>query len=116
MPSDALAVAAFRQLPLLEARTRSLMEPNQQLVRAFLCAHGDLLECIIPAHSMTVFPRLRNQADSEPLHDRLRAFETSIVPGRFFEEPQHFRLGFAVQPADVAVGLENLSQVLRARA
>jgi aspartate/methionine/tyrosine aminotransferase len=113
MPSDALAVAAFRQLPLLEARTRSLMEPNQRLVREFLRAHGDLLECIIPAHSMTVFPRLRHHADSEPLHDRLRELETSIVPGKFFEEPQHFRLGFAVQPEDVAVGLEKLGTVLR---
>lgn len=114
MPSDALAVAAFRQLPLLEARTRSLMEPNQKLVREFLAAHTDQLECVIPAHSMTVFPKLRHHADSEPLHDRLRELETSIVPGKFFEEPQHFRLGFAVQPADVAAGLTRLGQVLRA--
>ncbi len=113
MPSDALAAAAFRQLPTLEARTRSLMEPNQQLVREFLAAHTDELECFMPAHSMTVFPRLRRHTDSQPLHDRLRAFETSIVPGKFFELPQHFRLGFAVQPEDVAVGLQNLARVLR---
>jgi hypothetical protein len=56
---------------------------------------------------------LRHHADSEPLHDRLRELETSIVPGKFFEEPQHFRLGFAVQPEDVAVGLEKLGTVLR---
>lgn len=113
MPSDALAVAAFRQLPQLEARTRALMEPNQQLVREFLAAHTDALECFMPAHSMTVFPRLRQQADSQPLHDRLRQFETSIVPGKFFEMPQHFRLGFAVQPDDVAIGLQNLARALR---
>lgn len=114
MPSDALAVAAFSQLPQLEARTRALLEPNQQLVREFLAAHTDELECAMPAHSMTVFPRLRRQTDSQPLHDRLRAFETSIVPGKFFEMPQHFRLGFAVRPEDVARGLQNLAQVLRA--
>lgn len=113
MPSDALAVAAFRQLPTLEARTRALMERNQQLVRDFLAAHTAELECFMPAHSMTVFPRVRRHADSQPLHDRLRAFETSIVPGKFFELPQHFRLGFAVQPEDVATGLQNLAQVLR---
>lgn len=115
MPSDALALAAFAQLPKLEARTRALLEPNQQLVREFLAAHTDELECVMPAHSMTVFPRLRRQSDSQPLHDRLRAFDTSIVPGRFFELPQHFRLGFAVQPADVATGLRNLMQALGAR-
>ena len=92
------------------------MEPNQKLVREFLAAHEDELECVVPAHSMTVFPRLRKHPDSEPLHDKLRERETSIVPGKFFEEPQHFRLGFAVQPADVAAGLENLSTVLRSLA
>jgi hypothetical protein len=35
------------------------------------------------------------------------------VPGRFFEEPRHFRLGFAVRPEDVAEGLKNLSEGLR---
>ncbi|MBI1760704.1 MAG: aminotransferase class I/II-fold pyridoxal phosphate-dependent enzyme [Acidobacteria bacterium] len=113
MPSDALAVAAFGQLPQLAARTRALMEPNRQLVREFLAAHTDELECFMPAHSMTMFPRLRRHADSQPLHDRLRAYETSIVPGKFFELPQHFRLGFAVQPEDVAVGLQNLARALR---
>ncbi len=113
MPSDALAVAAFRHLPLLEARTRSLLEPNQKLVREFLQAHTDELECIVPAASMTVFPRLKKHTDSEPLHDLLRQFETSIVPGKFFEEPQYFRLGFAVQPTDVAAGLKNLTSALR---
>jgi hypothetical protein len=63
---------------------------------------------------MIVFPRLKFAADSESLHDRLREFETSIVPGKFFESPSHFRLGFAVSPEDVAVGLGNLSRVLRA--
>lgn len=113
MPSDALAVAAFRHLALLEARTRSLLEPNQKLVREFLQAHAEELECVVPAASMIVFPRLKKHADSEPLHDHLRQFETSIVPGKFFEEPQHFRLGFAVQPVDVAAGLKNLATALQ---
>jgi aspartate/methionine/tyrosine aminotransferase len=113
MPSDALSVAAFRRLHLLEARTRSIIEPNLTNVHQFLRAHEDLLECVIPPRSMIVFPRLRNHLDSEPLHDQLRQFETSIVPGKFFEAPRHFRLGFAVKPEDVSVGLQNLSRVMR---
>ncbi|MFN6201573.1 MAG: pyridoxal phosphate-dependent aminotransferase [Acidobacteriota bacterium] len=113
MPSDRLALAAFRQLPLLEARTRAIMEPNQRLMRDFLDAHREQLECYLPERSMTVFPRLRNHPDSGLLHDRLRSFETSIVPGRFFEAPNHFRLGFAVRTPDVEVGLGHLATVLR---
>ncbi len=113
VPSDTLSVAAFRQLDKLAARTRSMLEPNIKLVHQFLREHEDLLECVVPKSSMTVFPRLKREADSEPLHDRLREFETSIVPGKFFESPRHFRLGFAVQPEDVKMGLQNLSKALR---
>ncbi len=113
MPSDALAVAAFRQLSRLEARTSAMIEANMALVHEFLRAHEGELECVVPRRSMIVFPRLRQGDDSQPLHDRLRAFETSIVPGRFFEAPRHFRLGFAVRPEDVATGLQNLSRALR---
>ncbi len=114
MPSDALAVAAFKQLPALIARTRRIIEPNQTLIKTFLHEHSDLLDCVMPVQpAMTVFPRLRDESDSTALHDRLRARETSIVPGKFFEMPQHFRLGFAVKSDDVAMGLRHLSLALR---
>lgn len=113
MPSDSLALMALRQLPRLAERTRSILEPNQKLIRQFLAEHADELDCVLPARTMMVFPRLRKEEDSQPLHDRLRRLETSIVPGRFFESPRHFRLGFAVRPEDVATGLHHLSTTLR---
>ncbi len=113
VPSDTLSVAAFRQLDLLLARTRSLIEPNTKLVHQFLREHEDMLECVVPPRSMIVFPRLKHHDDSQPVHDALRQFETSIVPGKFFEAPRHFRLGFAVKTEDVVVGLRNLSNALR---
>ena len=113
VPSDTLSVAAFRQLEKLEARTHAMIEANTKLVHRFLREHEDLLDYIIPPRSMIVFPRLKHHDDAQPLHDQLRQLETSIVPGKFFEEPRHFRLGFAVKPEDVEVGLQNLSQVLR---
>jgi aspartate/methionine/tyrosine aminotransferase len=115
VPSDSLAVAAIRQLPQLAARSRAILDPNIELVHKFLAEHMAYLECVVPRRSMVVFPRLRKEDDSEPLHDWLRKRETSIVPGKFFEDPQHFRLGFAVQPEDVEQGLEHLSQGLKRR-
>jgi aspartate/methionine/tyrosine aminotransferase len=113
VPSDTLAAAAFRQLPRLAARSRALLEPNLVQIRSFLAAHDEWLETVLPARSMTVFPRLRKEETSEPLHDWLRARETSIVPGSFFESPRHFRLGFAVEPENVERGLAELSAGLR---
>jgi hypothetical protein len=113
VPSDGLALAALRRLPRLAERTRSILEPNQRLIRDFLAEHAEELDCVLPARTMMVFPRLRKEEDSQPLHDRLRRADTSIVPGRFFESPRHFRLGFAVRTEDVAAGLRHLSAALR---
>ena len=74
--------------------------------------HTEWLDCVVPERSMTVFPRLKQEEDSMELHDWLRERETSIVPGKFFECPRHFRLGFAVQPELVAEGLRQLSEGL----
>ena len=113
MPSDSLALAAFRQIERLESRTREILDPNVQMIHEFLREHEDLLDCVVPPRAMKVFPRLKKEEDSQPLHDRLRELETSIVPGRYFENPRHFRLGFAVLPEDVREGLRRLSQALR---
>ncbi|HEV8582513.1 MAG TPA: pyridoxal phosphate-dependent aminotransferase [Thermoanaerobaculia bacterium] len=113
VPSDTLALAAFRQLPRLAERSRAIMEPNLAQVRAFLAEHEEWLGCVVPSHAMMVFPHLKREDDSEPLHDWLRGRETSIVPGKFFESPRHFRLGFAVEQENVTAGLERLSEGLR---
>lgn len=113
VPSDTLAAAAFRQLPRLAARSRALLEPNMVQIRSFLAAHEEWLETVLPERSMTVFPRLRKEETSEPLHAWLRERETSIVPGSFFDSPRHFRLGFAVEPENVERGLAELSAGLR---
>lgn len=113
MPGDSLSVAAFRNLPRFEARSRALLDPNIAQIRAFLADHAEWLDCVVPERSMCVFPRLRKEEDSEPLHDWLRGRETSIVPGKFFEDRRFFRLGFAVKPEDVAAGLRHLSEGLR---
>jgi aspartate/methionine/tyrosine aminotransferase len=113
VPSATLALAALRQLPRLIARSRAILDPNIEQVHAFLAEHAEWLDCVVPERSMTVFPRLKQEEDSQQLHDWLRERETSIVPGKFFEGPRHFRLGFAVQPELVAEGLRQLSLGLK---
>lgn len=113
MVSESLSVAAFQQLDRLEARARAILEPNVALAHAFLTEHAEWLECVVPKRSMMVLPRLKREQDAQALHDWLRGRETSIVPGRFFEEPRCFRLGFAVETEDVAEGLRRVGEGLR---
>ncbi len=45
--------------------------------------------------------------------DKLRAeFATSAVPGRFFEMPDHFRIGMGVNTEMFAEGLNRINRAL----
>jgi aspartate/methionine/tyrosine aminotransferase len=48
--------------------------------------------------------------------ERLRTeFDTSAVPGRFFEMPGHFRIGMGVNTEMFAEGLHRISQAMTNR-
>jgi hypothetical protein len=52
--------------------------------------------------------------NAEVFLERLRSeFDTSAVPGRFFEMPDHFRIGMGVNTEMFAEGLNRISQALR---
>ena len=53
------------------------------------------------------------QPDIEKFLTRVRdEFETSVVPGRFFGMPEHFRIGLGVDPEMFAEGLRRLELAL----
>jgi aspartate/methionine/tyrosine aminotransferase len=47
------------------------------------------------------------------LHKLRAEFDTSAVPGRFFEMPDHFRIGMGVNTEMFAEGLNRISRALR---
>lgn len=47
-----------------------------------------------------------------PKRFRQEGYETSVVPGRFFEDPRHFRLGFGAPPDVVERGLQAIGRTL----
>ena len=59
-----------------------------------------------------VFPRLPS-GEPEAFFKLLREkYETSVVPGEFFEMPRHFRLGIGSETAALQAGLERLGAAL----
>ena len=51
-------------------------------------------------HGITAFPRWGG-GDTERLDARLREhYDAAVVPGRWFEMPEHFRVGFGVPRED----------------
>ncbi len=113
-PAERLSVLAFSLLDRLAARARRLLDHNGKIVRSFLESRPDL-EHVQPAAGTVVFPRIRGVEDCGPFVERLaREFDTDVVPGRFFQAPAHFRLGFGGRPEVLSEGLAQLGRALSA--
>ena len=110
--AERLATLAFSQLDRLEARALALLETNRTLVHDFM-RRQPALEVVLPRRSTILFPRIRGVQDTSAFAERLfREHGTAVVPGRFFEAPAHFRLGFGGPTAVVKGGLEQLGAAL----
>jgi hypothetical protein len=112
-PAELLAVVVLDNLNRVRDRARALLETNRVLVNEFLARHPDL-ECAPSRFGTTVFPRLRMGRTPEFVKMLREQFDTSVVPGEFFEHPQHFRVGFCGATETVRGGLERLSAALEA--
>lgn len=110
-PAERLSCVALAQFARIAARAKRLLDTNRALVNAFLAARADL-DCAPLSAGTVAFPRWRG-GDVTPLCALLRArYETSVVPGRFFDAPDHFRLGLGGDPDILKQGLERLSAAL----
>lgn len=114
--TERLATLAFAQLDRLSARAHALLETNCHLVRQFVASRPEL-ECFGPGGGTVVFPRIPDVADTSSFAERLiDERQTAVVPGRFFETPSHFRLGFGAATDTVRGGLAAIGEALDARA
>jgi hypothetical protein len=112
-PAELLSVVALERLGRPAARARAILEANAAALDAFLASRPDL-ECAPLGGGMIVFPRLRD-GDVDALCERLRRDETTVVPGRFFGAPGHFRLAIGCPPQTLRGGLERLARALDER-
>jgi len=92
----ATGVVAFRRLDPLRERSKRLIETNRAIYRAFAQRHG----YDVPQYGTVAFPRVMD-GSTGPLCDALyENYETAMVPGEFFEMPEHVRISLAVQPGE----------------
>jgi len=108
------SAVALDHMDTLAAAAEERLERNRELLARFLDARNDL-EAVRPQAGTIVFPRLagRDEGDTERFLTLLRErYETSVVPGRFFAEPRHFRLGVGGETVMVEEGLARLAHAL----
>ena len=110
-PVERLSVHAMTRLPKFIARAKRILNGNRAVLNDFLDTREEL-SVVRHDEGTTFFPRLlKGQVDelSDLLH---RKYDTAIVPGRFFESPQHFRIGMCAEPELFQTGVARLGQAL----
>jgi hypothetical protein len=109
--AELLSVAAFEQLDFIRARARRVVEADRAVLAEFLRLQPSV-RSPRTAFGTTAFLRLEG-VDEEAFLARLRAeYETSAVPGSFFESPGHIRIGMGVDHEMFAEGLRRISLAL----
>jgi aspartate/methionine/tyrosine aminotransferase len=110
-PADLISVIALDNLDRVSSRAKKLLDANRPAVDAFLRSRDDL-EYFRPEFGTIVFPKLLHGSVND-LDKLLREkYETAIVPGSYFDLPQHFRLGMGGDQEMTKSALERLADGL----
>ena len=109
--AELLSVMALDHLDEIARDACTLLAANRAILNRFFDSRSDL-RAVRPEFGTVDFPRvLRGSADR--LCDLLREkYESAVVPGRFFEMPEHFRIGIGGDTATLTEGLRRLGAAL----
>ena len=110
--AERLSCIALENFERIEEDARRLLETNRALLNSFLRTRDDL-EWIEQRCGTVSFPRLKQEKSADALCQLLmEKYETSVVPGRFFDMPHHFRIGIGCETDTLTEGLSRLSAAL----
>jgi hypothetical protein len=109
--SETLSCVAFDHLDEIAAGHAERLAANRALFNQWVASLDDII-CMPAEHGITVFPGWAG-GDTDRLHDLLRSrYDTAIVPGRWFEMPDHFRIGLGGDTDMLKQGLERVGAAL----
>jgi len=110
-PAERLACLAFENIDQVIGDNPAMFARNRAMFNDFVADRSDL-ECAAAKHGITAFPRW-NGGDTERLDAHLRErYDASVVPGRWFEMPDHFRVGFGLSTPEFKEALNRVGAAL----
>jgi hypothetical protein len=112
-PTELLSVIAFQHLDKIRNRGRQIVEADRALLAQFLDANKSHLASVRSPYGTTTFPKLLRGNAPDLLAKLRNQYETTVVPGQFFEMPDHFRIGMGVNTEMFAAGLHRLTRALQ---
>ena len=109
--AERLACIAFDQIGQVLGDTPAMLETNRRRFDELVACRDDL-DCAPSTFGITAFPRWSG-GDCQRLDHHLRErYDTAVVPGRWFEMPAHFRIGFGLAVDEFSEALRRLASAL----
>jgi aspartate/methionine/tyrosine aminotransferase len=109
--ADMLSVIALDHLDRFAARAEKILAANRPALDAFLQSRDDIAY-VRPEFGNIAFPKLLRRSIHDLDHLLREKYDTSVVPGRYFDMPQHFRIGIGGEPEMTRLAFERLSAAL----
>jgi aspartate/methionine/tyrosine aminotransferase len=110
-PAERLACIAFEKIDRVIGDNPAMLARNRARWNEFADSRADI-ECAAAEHGITTFPRWLG-GDTRRLDDHMRErYDASVVPGRWFEMPDHFRVGFGLPTEEFNEALRRLGAAL----
>jgi aspartate/methionine/tyrosine aminotransferase len=110
-PSERLSVIGLKKLPKFIARAKTILESNRAVLNDFFDSREDL-QFVRTESGTTSFPLLLKGRVEDLCALLTEKYDTAVVPGRFFESPQHFRIGMCAEPELFSNGVTRLGMAL----
>jgi aspartate/methionine/tyrosine aminotransferase len=110
--SELLSVIALQKLSGIAERSKALLKTNRKLLNDFFDQQKDSLEVVLTQYGTIAFPRLKKQEPEEFFTVLREKYETLVVPGKFFEMPEYFRIGIGGPTETLVEGLSRLGKAL----
>lgn len=110
-PAELISIAAFQHLDRIREKARRVVEADRAALNEFLNSQPRI-SAVRTCFGTTSFIRVED-GNAEEFVERLRnEYETSVVPGRFFGMPSHFRIGMGVNTEMFREGLRRVGLAL----
>lgn len=111
-PSVALGRRALANHDVIATRTREQLRANHQLLAEFVAGRGDVSG---PAFDGAPFGFLAHEsADGDAVVEAAWKRGLLVVPGRFFDDDERFRVSLGGDPEEMAAALDVLGETLDA--
>ncbi len=109
--AERASVIAINELPRIRELVKNRLDANRAVLNRFFDSRADI---DVPRLSLgtIAFPRLQQAKCNDFCKHLRKQYDTSVVPGEFFEMPDHFRIGIGGDLAPLEEGLRRIGLAL----